>query len=273
MGYQPGNTNDIYIMTSPDRINWTVTLNASTGGYPPSFGAFLGNFAVCGIGATYSFYTANGGATWQGTTPTPLDFTAGDPISAGNGVFCGMRGSYTSVCAFNTNTLAVTYTTLPVGVSAYGVVFDGINHIACGNALSAHSPDGVTWTAGTQAPGGFLTGAGNGAGIAIICDNGGNVSRTTNSGVTWTLVPGNPLGGGGAWNTFYAQGEFIVITLGGYVYTSPDGLTWTPSSGAKNLPFIAGTTRWYAAYGAQGQYLAFPAGPSVPSNYYAIGQC
>jgi hypothetical protein len=111
------------------------------------------------------------------------------------------------------------------------------------------SPDGGTWT--TITPGGtgvYGTGdiVSNGAAILVQIDSQ-DVNRSTDGGVTWTRTPAAlPVGMAGT--LAYGANLFVAPSMSTTnVYTSPNGVTWTPRA----LP--AGTLR-YA--GAQIAYLA-----------------
>ena len=275
VGYENTNGNQGYVALSTDGLHWTAaaTQPPSFGGEAPEYCVNLGNF-VTFSGTTNCSFSMDGGNTWQFTSgANAINFSADGILSAGNGAVCGMQfPSTTTGTRVAVATGLATYFTTPH--PAQHCVYDGTNHVAVGLGTSSYSPDGVTWSSGGIEVGGFQSvAAGNG--IIIGCDSGGNVSRSTNSGQSWTLVPGNPVLGGSAWSIIFAQGEFILVVNAGYVYTSPDGLTWTAAtvSGPKCLPYISFNTHWYIGYGANGKYVGLPAGSGVPTNVYATGQC
>lgn len=96
-----------------------------------------------------------------------------------------------------------------------------------GTSTILSSTDGITWVTSTL-PGASYDwyAIAYGAGKWVIVTGGaGNTSAVSTDGVTWVL--------GGAFTRTdtacmaYGAGLFVILGFGGYVCTSPDGITWT----------------------------------------------
>lgn len=103
----------------------------------------------------------------------------------------------------------------------------GTNRIAVSNngiTWTVHpTPEANSWRAVAWGPG---VGPGVGRFVAVAA-SGTNRIITSENGTTWSNVVGAPVGF--FTNLNYLNGNYIIL-LGGSVYTSPDGLTWSLST-------------------------------------------
>lgn len=101
------------------------------------------------------------------------------------------------------------------------------------NSTAGRSSSGISWSSvslGTSAARVKLVT--NGAGMVLAFTATGEVVRSVDHGATWaagTTVPG--LSGLGAFfGAVWFNREFLVMSSAGYVWTSPDGVTWSAAT-------------------------------------------
>jgi hypothetical protein len=124
-----------------------------------------------------------------------------------------------------------------------GNVKNGVNIGGVVGTLTAFPTQGFEWTTktlhvdanGTNAPCYYN-------GVWVVGCSNGLISKSVNNGDTWTTA--RNYGSGSCYGSIYAYSKFIMVG-GGVVATSPDGTTWTNTTG-----LFGGTTMYSIAYGS-----------------------
>lgn len=192
------------------------------------------------VGASSTVLWSSNGTTW--TSRSTCCGGIWNSV-AGNGSTWVRVGSGGTVATSTNNGVSWTARNSKVIVGLNSVDWDGSQFIAVGdNGQITRSPDGVTWTNVTPAPGfGIALWEVRGSGSTWIAVGAPNVSpntaqvlRSTNGGTTWTRITAGLASPG---ETFYsvghdpATGAWMAVGLGGVqgsVFRSlDDGLTWS----------------------------------------------
>lgn len=179
------------VVTSPDGVTWTVRSSGSTNNLN---GVGFGNGIFVAVGAHGTVLTSPDGVTWT----TRISGSANDlnGVAYGNGFF------------------------VVVGGNGYNI----------GSTLLTSST-GISWTSRTTGITASLYGVGFGNGTFVVVGYGG-VILTSTDGVGW---PARSSGYDMVFSFLsvtYGNGMFVVVGKGvgypdSYIYTSPDGITWT----------------------------------------------
>lgn len=184
--------------------------------------------------------TFTSGWSLRGALPT-LTNGRFDPLaladSSVGGVAIGVpREAFASVLVEAGYTADLGWTQLnptPLNSHLQKYVHTGTHHVVSGtNGTIGRSADGVTWTFQQfQNAQDFFSIATNGAGVVVTVGNT-QVFRSADHGATWKHVfttwrDGTPDNEGGMFGLVWDGTRFLAITNGGYVWTSPDGATWT----------------------------------------------
>ena len=122
--------------------------------------------------------------------------------------------------------------------------------VVAGTAVSATSPDGITWTARTMPSSATWQSVCYGNGLFVaVADGPSTASASSPDGITWTA---RTLSSSGKWQSVcYGNGLFVTLDVGpGTVAsTSPDGVNWT----ARTLP---ASTSWNKVCYGNGIFVA-----------------
>ena len=148
-------------------------------------------------------------------------------------------------------------------------IWDGITYgngrfvAVSGDRSAMYSSDGVAWKK-AMTPGGHWGSVafGNGHFVAVAFGSGaGAHGMTSEDGITWRSLT-TPLG---HWmKVIFANHRFVAVGGGGHAMYSPDGTTWTVSSGVPNAFWRS------VAYG-KGKFVAVSNYGSDPVMYSSDG--
>jgi hypothetical protein len=251
---------------------------------PPSGTTSTASWPIIAVGNSVAATSLNG-TTWTSRTI---------PAGNWNGVTCGatvcvavgtaVGGGNTTTALYSTDGLTWNTTTIPNGMWI-DVAWNGFGYVAItsGAPYGATSPDGITWTTSSPAPGTFKHVVTAGTNIVVI---GPVVSRlSTDNGATWTS-PGVPAANfdaiayngsilataadagsavvecsadkGQSWSTCQSTPD-----QGPYYTMAWSGTNWVAIGGMVSTTPNPVTTAWTSR--------AFPAGTYKGSAYYAAG--
>jgi hypothetical protein len=210
------------IVTSPDAITWTIRGQHFTIEGLKSVTYGQNRFvAVWGLndGATAA---SPDGITWtQGIlTEHPLS-----GVAYGNDTFVAVGFGGTILTSGD----GITWVQIPsvTWENLYGITFGNNTFVAVGTGGNTLvSPNGLTWTQGNSLPFPdyhWLNGVfyGNNTFVAV----GGNRVLTSLDGITWSEKMSTE------WSlddVAYSNNTFVAVGDCGKIFTSPDGLVWTP---------------------------------------------
>jgi hypothetical protein len=187
------------ILTSPDGVVWTQTLQITYGLSDVAYG----NGVYVAVGGLGAIFTSPDGITWtQRATPDGITWS-------GPGV--GNRW-------------------------LRGVTYGSGSFVAVGDfGILLTSPDGATWNQRASGITNRLIGVtyGNGTFVAV----GYGSVLTSLDGVTWTQRTSGT--DDWFYGITYGNGTFVAIRYDGTVATSPDGATWTQRTTATTEPLNA----------------------------------
>lgn len=228
-----GGLTNIAAMSPDGGATWyQTTMPASKQWSSVTFGNGL--FVAVSRG-TGTVATSPDGVTWTSRTITGADWTS---VTYGMGLFVAVASSGTA-SASSPDGITWTDRTLPTSNNWGSVVFNGTVFIANINSTTtsaASSANGTTWTARTMPVScAWLSTATNPAtGLTVALGDAGQIATTTD-GVTWTSrgVIGTVNGGSSLKQVVFGNGVFIAIGagLGAVIFTSYDGISWTPRTG------------------------------------------
>ena len=175
----------------------------------------------------YMHVTKNGGVTWTS------DFGV-------NGITQILPITKTGLLSLANNTVYKTtdggVTWAPNNLNGFGlndISYDKTSSlIGVGNGTIAKSVDGgVTWTSLISRTGSITTVCFKDALNGLAGNTSGAVLQTTNGGVDWKIISsisGSPIN-----KIIYNSGTYYAACFDG-VYTSPDGIIWSPTSSPMN---------------------------------------
>ncbi len=181
----------------------------------------------------------SGGAVLRsedGSTWTAFDSGTGGYLTDGawNGsvfVVVGMDGAI----ATSPDGIAWTPRSSGTGEDLYGVEWGPGLFVAVGNRDTLlTSPDGVSWTPRSTPTDGDLWGVSwNGSVFAVVGPSPSwpeaGIVLTSANGISWSQRSG-PAMDGYPYRVEWVNDRFLTVGLGGYLATSPDGVTWTAGS-------------------------------------------
>jgi hypothetical protein len=224
------------LFTSPDGVTWTARTI-----YPISFSntctlATNGSIWIAGNNTTAFYTSTDAGVTWTSRTSGPSNVTSivwnGSKFVAGTS--SGQPSYSTDGITWTSGTGAATNT--------HRVIWTGTSFLCCpvsGNSLSiSRSTDGITWTNQSLGSSGTYGAIAYGNGYVIVVSIDGVVYRSSNDGVTWSVVS----------NLVSAKYSCRLVFVGGlfwlrsqyYIATSSDGVSWTYVSAIPGINTFAG---------------------------------
>ena len=239
-------TNSIF--TSPDGVTWTARSNPASGSnvltgvvWAPEMGLFIGltnyNTPITSPdGVTWTARTGNGSGTWITCAYSPqlkLFVAMGTTYSA------GVLTSSDGINWTRTTTGFPSYNGGPSGSSTIwvpelGIFCSVLAFMTSSNCLV--SSDGTTWTL-RSLPSTINLGVGGGTcicwspdlGILLMAAGSSQVAISKDA-VTWTVYPSPVNFSQMLWAP--ELGLFVAsVASTNAIYTSPDGITWTTTSG------------------------------------------
>lgn len=199
------------IRTSPDGVTWTLQSAGAAQFNSIVYNSTSGTLVA--VGATGAIYTSTNGTTWTNRTLGETSYSLGAVLWDGTQYTAYVLGSNVAVYFRSTNAITWTRSSFIDQVSTSRVQYIGGKYIrtsaAAGNYISS-SDDGVTWRAADQ------------------------VSYRATSGFTFDTIQ-------------KVNNVYFAVAFGSnysVVYTSSDGITFTPSRTAAR-GFIAYTGTYY----------------------------
>jgi hypothetical protein len=286
-------------------ISFAVPAGLATGAYTLTIGGATGTPMTVG---TFNVSATSGGGTvgvnFTAQNSTTLGFTPNLRKVAWSGSqFVAVGGSGT--CNIRTSPDGVTWTAQTIGAACTylrDVAWSGSQFIAVGyvpaagsNATIFTSPNGVTWTSRTSGTSNNLQSI---ACSPSQCIAGGDSGTLTSSsdGITWgftgTGLSTSLSGGYSLVGMTWTGSQWLATSsLGGYIISSPNGITWTihtvggamygwssvASSGTQHVAFGPTGTRATSADGltwtAQPNFsgYAFETAVWTGSQFIAVG--
>lgn len=219
----PGTTSN-NLFTSPDGVTWTARTIAAVSFSIQCTLATNGSIWIA-FNNTATFYTStDAGVTWTGRT---------GPINVASVVWNGSKfvaGVSSGQPAYSTDGITWTAGTGAVGNFPHRVIWTGTSFLATSLSYGAfyisRSTDGITWTNQTiNSTSGTYGALASGNGYVLVITASGVVYRSSNDGVTWSVVS----------NLTSTKGVARLVFVGGlfwlrspsFVSTSADGVSWT----------------------------------------------
>lgn len=149
-------------------------------------------------------------------------------ITYGNGMFVAV-GYNSAVSASSPDGITWTQRALPVSANWRAVTFGNGMFVAVGynSAVSASSPDGITWTQRALPVSANWQAVTYGDGLFVAVAIGGTIAATSPDGITWTQ---RALPVNADWRVVaFGNGMFVAIStnMSTIAASSPDGITWT----------------------------------------------
>ncbi len=247
LGMLAYSSNSNYVLSSTDGVTWSTAV-ASNLTVSPEFMA-LGNGQL----VSADLRTSADGITWSASRG---NLPPGHPrgLSFGNGLFFYLsyadNDTYSSIAT--SSDLSNWTTRTGFGVPEY-VGYGSGRFVGFARERTGYSLDGLTWTATDGLGYSVATeDVSYGNGLFVARDTTGrNVTHYTSSdGITWTARTAAALNGTQVFATIrYLNGQWVGVSAGIGILTSPDAVTWTKC--------FADTNYYYRdiAYGA-GRYVA-----------------
>jgi len=246
-------TNSIF--TSPDGVTWTARSNPANGSnvltgvaWAPEMGLFIGltnyNTPITSPdGVTWTARTGNGSGTWITCAYSPQLKLF---VAMGTGYSAGVLTSSDGINWTRTTAGFPSYNggpsqTSTIWVPELGIFCSVLAFMTSSNCLV--SSDGTTWTL-RGLPTTISLGVGGGTcicwspdlGILLIAAGSSQVAISKDA-VTWTVYPSPVNFSQMLWAP--ELGLFVAsVASTNAIYTSPDGITWTTTSGL--FPSIGG---------------------------------
>ena len=191
-----------------------------------------GVFLVSISNATNVSISSHDGINWS-----QVSFGTGQAwsgISWNGFVFCAICGGVGTATSPDGVHWILHTSVMPWSGSWSAIAWNGFVFCAImqNSAVSATSPDGVSWTLGTMPSSSWWGSlAWNGTVFCAVCNSSANFTATSTDGLSWTLHSA-VLPISGAWSHIIWNGTVFctVCTGSSYSATSPDGVTWTTGS-------------------------------------------
>jgi hypothetical protein len=212
------------VATSPDGINWTARTTIDNDWIGITYGNGL--FVAVSDDGTYTdslIMTSTDGIIW---TPH-ADSNSAKNICYGGGKFVKVNsGSIGNNIGYSTDGINWIMQHFPMN-ELFDVVYgNGLFVAVAKNDSLITSPDGINWTGRAASSAKDWVGVtyGNGLFVAVANNVSGAMVMTSPDGTTWTgRTP--PLNGW--YSVAYGAGQFVAVSVWGYVMTSIDGINWT----------------------------------------------
>ena len=129
------------------------------------------------------------------------------------------------------------------------------------------STDGVTWTDHSIGFGPEFSAVavkpGLPATLAAVGTNSAVIYRSTDDGISWTTASQTPaaLPTGVLRGITFADGQFVAVGESGFIFSSPDAISWTTRMGADILPF--GTRDLFSVTFGNGRFTVVGTGGAI----------
>lgn len=210
---------------------------------------------IVAVGDQVNIYSSTDGINWTKRTSTGF---IGDIFSVtwtGTEFYAAGANGYTTRSSNGTtwnNAVAV-------GTGIWrNIKYLNNTYILVGNTGSLRtSPDGTTWTTRTTSTTNTLLDVSwSGSLYAVTMSNGQILTSPTLA--TWTIQTGTTFSAGYIQEIVYFNSRFIVVDIGGKIYTSADAINWT-------LAYTNPSTRSFSLNVANSQLL-------LPGEYFNIAQ-
>ena len=221
------------ILTSSDGSTWAIRRqpndsNVSSSTNPPSLysSAYGSNIHVV-VGESGTILTSSDLRSWTKQTSGSTAYLYGATYAAGQFVAVGANGTILTSPDGILWTVQVSNTTQSLCAVTQG---PGL-YVAVGdNGQISSSSDGITWTSRNSGTNRFLRAVTYAAGHYVAVGSY-NTILTSPDGIQWTIRNSSGEIYSGFRDIAYGNGQFIVVpssTIESAVWTSTDGLTWTP---------------------------------------------
>jgi len=214
------------VLTSTDGVNWT-SRSVGTSHWLKSIIFADGSFVAVGSGG--SILTSPDGVNWTSRSSGSTQWLRG--VTYGNGSFVAVGGSSTNAYTILTSTDGVNWTIRADGAAGYflhSVAYGNSGFVAVGffGAILT-SPNGVSWTSRSSGTTRSLLEVTYANSSFVAVGLGGTV-LTSPDGVSWTSrTSGTTIQLNGI---TYANSSFVAVGHAGTILTSTDGVSWTKRS-------------------------------------------
>lgn len=234
-------------------VTSTSASSSSSGGVPPAPAPAITSLSISpstafGFPGTSTQLNATGvlsngttkditqSVTWSSATPsiaTVSNVGQVTAITSGQATIRATAASgATASATFNVSNAGADFTTRDSGIILNGVTFGNGIYIACGGQNIYRSTDATKWTADIANPSNTIQWTDVAFGNGLFALAGTTTISTSADGVNWTvrLNDGNFF----ANRIVFLNGQFVAVGASNTnqnVYTSPDGITWTPHNG------------------------------------------
>ncbi|QIP13057.1 T9SS type A sorting domain-containing protein [Spirosoma aureum] len=252
-------------ITSTNGVNYVLGSPQHFAGADEGFNnVVFGNGQFVAVGGEGIIQTSPDGLVWTmrysglGATIRAIAYGNGQYVAVGAGFGPGSNGNILQ------STDGISWSKSSTGSTFYSdISYANGQFVAVGlNGAIGTSPDGSNWTprsAGIPDNLSYVA-YGNGTYIAIGIGSGfGTTVTRSTDGVSWTVAPAFKSDGVASGLTF-GNGQFVALVQGGRIFTSPDGLTWTPrmSNTQSNLEGITYGNGLFVAVGYNATVVTSP---------------
>lgn len=226
------------VLTSINAAEWEVETLTSEGRPDLQAIAFdQGTFVAVSGDVNGSIWTSPDGINWTnrgvgfGVSFLSVTRQGGRFIAAGNTIMTSTNGLDWEPAAVPSN-----YLGKPI---LLGRVLFGNGTFLAGNGVLATSSNGWDWRDITPTNGLSLTLVAFINGQFVAVDNNSDSITTSPDGITWS--PPTPMGSSDHLSPYYEHGLFLASgnpSDGNVLFTSADGMSWTPHDESQALPFV-----------------------------------
>lgn len=218
--------------------------------------------------------SSDNGQSWTRRLPVTSPATSLNlyGIAYGGGLFVAVGDwdidTFDAVILTSTDGIAWTRRSNPSPDTLHRITYVNGQFVAVGGAGTVLvSGDGVTWTNHSISFGPEFSAVavkpGTPAILAAVGTNSTRVYRSSDDGATWSSAPHVPasLPTGVLRGISHAAGQFVAVGESGFIFSSPDAVSWTTRMGADIHPF--GTRDLMAVTFGNGRFLAVGSGGAI----------